>query len=312
VGAVDLDRVIQAAVDSVRLGLEAKEIRLQIAIDAEVETVPGDANRLQQILWNLLSNAVKFTGKGGRIDVVVAHRANFVEIKVKDTGKGIGADFLPYVFDPFRQADGTITRAQGGLGLGLAICRHLVELHGGWIDVASAGEACGATFTVAIPSAAADTRQDRSRPRTGSAGREPTPPSLKHPPQLLGLKVLAVDDDTDARHLVQTVLEECGSAVRVASNVAEAIRAIEEQVPDVLLSDIGMPGEDGYALIRRVRSLPPGRGGSVPAAALTAYTRAEDRVQVLDAGYTMHVPKPVGPDDLISVVTNLARLARRN
>jgi len=309
VSTVDLDRVIQAAVDSVRLGIEAKEIRLQVAIDSAVESVRGDANRLQQILWNLLSNAVKFTGKGGRIDVVVVHRTRFVEITVRDTGKGIGADFLPYVFDPFRQADGTITRAQGGLGLGLAICRHLVELHGGWIDVASAGETCGATFTVAIPAATAS--QDRSRPRTGSAGREPTPPPLERPPQLLGLKVLAVDDDTDARHLVQTVLEECGSAVRVASNVADAIRAIEEQVPDVLLSDIGMPGEDGYALIRRVRSLPPGRGGSVPAAALTAYTRAEDRVQVLDAGYTMHVPKPVGPDELISVVTNLARLAHR-
>ena len=306
IGTVEVERVIHAAVDAVRLGLEAKEIQLHVAVSGNLDPVRGDANRLQQVMWNLLSNAVKFTAKGGRVDVTVESKGTFIEIAVSDTGRGISADFLPYVFDPFRQADGAITRAQGGLGLGLAITRHLVELHGGWIQVRSGGEGRGATFTVSLPGAAIP--QSRAATRVSEAIA--TQPD--RPPQLRGLKVLAVDDDTDARQLVQTVLEECGSAVRVAASVAEALHAIEEQVPDVLLSDIGMPGEDGYALIRRVRSLPAREGGGVPAAALTAYTRAEDRVQVLDAGYTMHVPKPVAPEELIMVVLNLAQLARRN
>ncbi|HEY4185405.1 MAG TPA: ATP-binding protein [Polyangia bacterium] len=306
VGPVDIDRVLQAAVDSVRLGIEAKDLRLRVSMGGELDLLRGDVNRLQQVMWNLLSNAVKFTGKGGRIDVTVERRATAVEIKVADSGKGIGADFLPYVFDPFRQADGSITRAQGGLGLGLAISRHLVELHGGSIRVESAGDEQGATFTVSLPTA------PDALPRSHHGQPPRTALAEERPPQLLGLKVLAVDDDSDARHLVQTVLEECGSAVRLASTVAEAIEAFEEQIPDVLLSDIGMPGEDGYALIRRVRALSTRAGGGVPAAALTAYTRAEDRLKVLDAGYTVHVPKPVAPDELIAVVANLAQLARRS
>ena len=306
IGTVEIERVIHAAADSVRLGLDAKGLTLQITVHGDLGPVLGDANRLQQVLWNLLTNAVKFTPQGGRIDVAVERRGTFVQITVSDTGKGIRADFLPFVFDPFRQGDGTITRTQGGLGLGLAITRHLVELHGGAIQAQSAGEGQGATFTVSLPSAAVP-RARSERPSEGMAlARAP------QPPQLQGLKVLAVDDDLDARQLVQAVLQECGSIVRLAGSVGEALRAIEEEVPDVLLSDIGMPGEDGYALIRRVRTLPSRKGGNVPAAALTAYTRAEDRAQVLDAGFTVHLPKPVAPDDLITAVVNLAQLALRN
>ena len=306
VDSVEVERVIQAAADSVRLGLEAKELQLHIAVNGAPGPVLGDATRLQQVMWNLLSNAVKFTPKGGHIDVTAERRGTFVDIVVSDTGRGITADFLPYVFDPFRQGDGTITRAQGGLGLGLAISRHLVELHGGTIQAHSPGEGQGATFTVALPCAAAQ----QTRAQSGQPSEPISAGKLPRAPQLEGVKVLAVDDDADARQLIQVVLEECGAVVRVASSVAEAVRAIEEQVPDVLLSDIGMPGQDGYTLIRHVRALPPGAGGTVPAAALTAYTRAEDRIQALDAGFAMHVPKPVAPDELIDVVMNLTQMAR--
>jgi len=304
IGEVEIERAIHAAADSVRVALDAKELTLKITVNGEVGPVLGDANRLQQVLWNLLTNAVKFTPHGGRIDVTGERKGAFIQITVSDTGKGIRPDFLPFVFDPFRQGDGTITRTQGGLGLGLAITRHLVELHGGWIQAQSPGEGQGATFVVALPSAAVPrARAERASERIAATAQ-------LNPPQLQGLKVLVVDDDSDARQLVRAVLEEYGSTVRLASSAGEALRAIENEVPDVLLSDIGMPGEDGYSLIRRVRALPPRQGGAVPAAALTAYTRAEDRAQVLEAGFTVHVPKPVAPDELLATVAELAQRAR--
>jgi len=231
---------------------------------------------------------------------------------VTDDGQGIGADFLPHVFDPFRQADGTITRAHGGLGLGLAISRHLVEQHGGTIRAESDGPGRGARFTVSLPLVPAThwppSSADglRAAPGPGDAG---APVQPRGESALRGLKVLAVDDDPDARQLVRTILESFGSEVRLAGNVGEALQAISEQVPDVLLSDIGMPGEDGYALIRKVRQLPPVRGGTIPAAALTAYTQAEDRDQVLGAGFSVHLAKPIEPATLVAVVADLA-LAR--
>ncbi len=301
---VDLLRVIESAVDSVRPGFEGKDIKVRLPTPGDPVSVLGDANRIRQVLCNLLSNAVKFTGRGGQIDVRVVPDGASVDIEVQDSGKGIDAGFLPHVFDPFRQADGSITRAHGGLGLGLAISRHLVELHGGRIRAHSDGVGQGAIFVVTLPVGRTgylhdDTQPTPELPREVDNGRQ-------RPARLRGLRVLAVDDDSDARDLVRTVLEECGSIVRVAGTAADAMLAISEEVPDVLLSDIGMPGEDGYALIRRIRALPAARGGDVPAAALTAYTRAEDRRNVIGAGYTAHVAKPVEPTELIAVVAGLA------
>jgi PAS domain S-box-containing protein len=276
-------------------------------------TILGDANRLQQVFSNLLTNALKFTARGGRIDIRVDRRATSVDVEVRDDGKGISPDFLPRVFDPFRQADGSITRAQGGLGLGLAISRHLVEQHGGTIRAESDGLGRGARFTVSLPIGLARPPASAEGLRAladGGGGLDPADRGATVP--LRGLKVLAVDDDADARQLVRTILEEHGSTVRLASSVGEAMQAILDDVPDVLLSDIGMPGEDGYALIRKVRQLPAVRGGEIPAAALTAYTQAEDREQVLGAGFSLHVAKPIEPTALVAVVVDLARARARS
>jgi signal transduction histidine kinase/ActR/RegA family two-component response regulator len=304
---VDLMRVLDMAVDSVRPSIDSKSLDVRmparVGDGAGPVTVIGDSGRLRQVLCNLLSNAVKFTGGGGRIDILVRPMDAAIEIEIRDTGRGIDAAFLPHVFDPFRQADGSITRAHGGLGLGLSISRHLVELHGGKIHAHSDGVGRGATFVVTLP---IDAGGVHDTPAATTGTDTPAMNVANHPARLRGLKVLTVDDDPDARQLVQAVLEDCGSIVRVASTVAEAMRAIEEEIPDVLLSDIGMPGEDGYTLIRRVRALPAGRGGTVPAAALTAYARAEDRRNVLNAGYTIHLPKPLEPAALIAVVAQLA------
>jgi PAS domain S-box-containing protein len=306
VKVMNLAKVIDAAIDSLRPGANAKEIEIRRTLDPAATSFVGDAARLQQVVWNLLSNAVKFTPRGGKVDVALAREGSSVVLTVADNGKGIDASFLPFVFDPFRQADGSITRAHGGLGLGLAIARHLVELHGGRIEATSEGEGLGTTFTVRMPIAAlAQTNAATSALDAADVRPWPTPPQLE------GLKVLVVDDDDDARQLLQEILEACGSRVTTASSSAEAMSVFERQPPDVLLSDIGMPGEDGYALIRRVRALPVSRGGGVPAAALTAYARVEDRREVLSAGFMMHVPKPVEPEELVAVIASLARFSSR-
>jgi CheY-like chemotaxis protein len=267
--------------------------------------VSGDAGRLQQVLWNLMSNAVKFTPSGGRVRIALRERGSHVEIEVTDTGKGIEPRFLPHVFEPFRQADGGTTRSTGGLGLGLAIVKHIVELHGGAVEAMSEGMGRGSSFTVRLPVPAvrpASRVTGRNTAITGGA-------TDVGPPQLTGLHVLVVEDDVDAREMLRTVLEASGAEVTTEGTVGDALRAIERDVPDVLLSDIGMAEESGLDLIRRVRALPPERGGTIPAAALTAYARSEDRRSVLSAGFQLHVPKPIEPGELVTVVATLAKFA---
>lgn len=304
---VDLASVIEGAVESVRPAAEAKRIRLQRVLDTGPQVVSGDPERLQQVVWNLLSNAVKFTPKGGRVQVRLERINSHVEIVVSDTGRGINADVLPHVFERFLQADSSTTREHGGLGLGLAIVRHLAELHGGSVRAESAGEGQGATFTVDLPlmivrpSQPAVARDEERVHPTADTGER-----LVCPPELEGLHILFVDDEEDARALLTAILESCGARVTAVGSAQEALDALGREKFDVLLSDIGMPGEDGYWLIKRVRKLPPERGGQIRAAALTAYARAKDRLRVLRAGYQMHVPKPVEPAELAAVVANLA------
>ncbi|MBX3231274.1 MAG: response regulator [Labilithrix sp.] len=302
---VNLGRVIEAAIDSIRPAADAKEIQILERTDAEAQSVSGDPARLQQVVWNLLSNAVKFTPRGGRIDVELVREQESVEIAVTDTGRGIDARFIPHVFEPFRQEDASHTRSRGGLGLGLAITRQLVELHGGNIAAESEGEGKGATFRVQLPaggSAGAPALQ-----RTGRVRKFRIDSVFEQLPKLDGVHALVVDDEEDARTLVKTVLEELGARVTLAASVAEALAAVAREVPTVLVSDIGMPGQDGYDLIRALRALPPERGGAIPATALTAYARAEDRRRTIDAGFNMHVSKPVDPAELVAVVASLAR-----
>jgi signal transduction histidine kinase/CheY-like chemotaxis protein len=298
---VDAARVIDAAIEAARPAAEAKSVAIVASLDRSVPAVSGDPNRLQQIVWNLLSNAVKFTPANGRVEIGLAINQGHVEIRVEDTGRGIAPSFLPYVFDAFRQEDTAHTRSRGGLGLGLAITKQLVELHGGRIEAGSQGEGFGAVFRVHLPVPAV------ARTGDGPTSRRS---HFEKRAELEGLRVLVVDDDADARELVQAVLESSGCRVTVAEGADPALDAIAREVPDVLLSDVGMPGRDGYDLIREMRLLSPEKGGSVPAAALTAYARAEDRRRLLDAGFSMHLAKPVEPAELVAVVASLARFAR--
>jgi PAS domain S-box-containing protein len=301
---VDVGTVIGAAVDSVRHEAEAKNVTLQQFSDRNRAFAAADPTRLQQIVWNLLSNAVKFTPSGGQVQVSARAEGGWIEISVMDTGRGIAPRFLPYVFEPFRQQDGSYRRVHGGLGLGLAIARQLVELHGGQITAFSEGEGYGATFTVQLPAAI--------EPEVAGPPSERATASRSAPlPQLAGLHVLVVDDAPDARALVSHLLTDCGCTVSTAASVDEAMAAFRQQRPDILLSDVGMPGRDGYDLIREVRALSKDQGGEVPAAALTAYARGEDRRQLLQAGYSVHLPKPIDPDELIAVVVSLTRFRDR-
>ncbi|HEY2405101.1 MAG TPA: ATP-binding protein, partial [Polyangiaceae bacterium] len=303
---VDLASVVNAALESAKPSIDAKGMTLRTDLELHAGSLLGDPSRLQQVIWNLLSNAVKFTDRGGQLELSLRRDGEMVELRVRDTGKGISPQFLPHVFDPFRQADGRITRSYGGLGLGLSICRHIIELHGGQISAESAGEGSGSTFIVRLPVSVGHHVSETDRISRLPAAED----AFERPPVLRGLKVLVVDDDEDARLLVERILEECGSQVASAASVPQAMAAIGTAPPDVLVSDIGMPGEDGFDLIRKVRALPAPQGGQVPAIALTAYTRAQDRRQLLNAGYMMHVPKPVEPAELVSVVASLARWQR--
>jgi signal transduction histidine kinase len=294
---IELVPVVEAGLDAVRPSAEAKEIQLDVKLDPIESKVLGDPDRLQQVVWNLSSNAVKFTPKGGRIEVRLCRAESHVHLSVKDNGKGITADFLPYVFDRFRQADSTSTRKYGGLGLGLAIVRHLVELHGGTVHAESPGPDQGATFTVRLP--LMEERVEPAKPGQGTEGRDASV-------RLDGVKVLVVDDELDMRDFLSVSLRQYGADVTALASVGEAVEALEREKPDVLVSDIGMPGEDGYALIRKVRALGPERGGQVPAAALTGFAQDEDTTRVLSAGYQVHLPKPVEPSQLAQVVGTLA------
>jgi PAS domain S-box-containing protein len=301
---IDPSSFIEAAIEALHPAAEAKGVRLQKVMDTGVSSIAGDPARLQQVVWNLLSNAIKFTPRGGRVQVRFERIDSHVEIAVSDTGQGISKKFLPHVFDRFRQADQSTTREYGGLGLGLAIVRHLVELHGGTVRAESHGEGKGATFTVMLPLLTVyhlDAGVERVHPKALDTTLSP-----ECPERLDGLKVLVVDDEADTRELLNVVLGRCGAEVTTAGSVVEALDLLERLRPDVLVSDIGMAGEDGYDLIRKVRALPAEQGGRVPALALTAYARTEDRLRVLRSGYQMHIPKPVELTELVAIVANLA------
>jgi signal transduction histidine kinase len=305
--AVDLAGVIHAAVAILQSAAAAKNIHVEVALTHSAGSVLGDPVRLQQVVWNLLSNAIKFTPRGGRVEIQLRRIDSRFEITVSDTGPGVDEAFLPFAFDPFRQADGSTTRKHGGLGLGLAIVRHLVELHGGTIEAGNRADGQGAWFTFALPvmaSRQADETLTKAIAPPPADGDDPAP--VKHLPPLDGLKVLVVDDDADARLLLSAILEQCGAQVVAQASSAAALASLQQFKPNILVSDIGLPEEDGYELIEKVRSLEPERGGGIPAVALTAYARAEDRLRALAAGYNLHVPKPVEPAELAIVIANLA------
>jgi PAS domain S-box-containing protein len=307
VATLELLTVIEPAVEAIRPAAEAKEIRLQTLFDTNAGPISGDADRLQQVFWNLLSNAVKFTPKHGRVQIRLEQINSHVEITISDTGKGIDPEFIPHVFDRFRQADQTTTRRQGGLGLGLSIVRQLVEMHGGTIEAESEGEGKGTSFIVKLPRLIAIPRTEKEEEKRVHPTASKEYLSIDCAPELTGLRVLIVDDEADARELLKQVLEMCGSEVATTGSAAEALAALEAESFDVLVSDIGMPEEDGYTLINKVRLLPPEKGGRIPAVALTAYARVEDRVRALTSGFQVHVPKPVEPVELVAVIASLAK-----
>jgi CheY-like chemotaxis protein/two-component sensor histidine kinase len=304
---VQLSDVIEAAIQTVAPAATARSIRIEKVLDPRAGPVRGDPARLQQVVWNLLANAIKFTPKGGKAQVTLERVNSHVELSVTDNGEGIAAEFLPHVFDRFRQGDGTTTRRHGGLGLGLSIAKCLIEMHGGSIRAKSPGVSLGATFTVILPLSAAhpyaDDRGPRLHPRGYQAiGTEEAAPATT----LDGLRVLIVDDEEDARFLIRRVLEGCGALVSDVASASEGLVAMGVFRPDVLVSDIGMPDVDGYEFIARVRALGETGGGKIPAVALTAFARSEDRTRALLAGYLVHVSKPVEPSELIATVASAA------
>ncbi|HZS08823.1 MAG TPA: ATP-binding protein [Blastocatellia bacterium] len=305
--AVELGSVTQAAVDAMRPAADARGIHLEMVPAAGECPVTGDPERLQQVVVNLLSNAIKFTPKGGRAEVRLESAAPHARITVSDTGQGIKPEFLPHVFERFRQADASSTRQHGGLGLGLTIVRQMVELHGGTVRAESPGKGLGATFTVELPLVqprAAGRRQTES-PDPPESPDEKSANRRAPAPYLAGLRVMLVDDDRDICEMLTIALTQCGAEVKAFSSAAETLEALGRWQPDVLVADIGMPDEDGYSLIRKVRALAPERGGRVPAMALTAYAGAEDRRHVLEAGFQMHVAKPVLPIELAGIIARL-------
>lgn len=302
---VDLTTVISAAVDTLRPAADAKQIRVYVVLDYGAGLVLGDPVRLQQIVWNLLSNAIKFTPKSGSIKVFLERVNSHLEVTVSDTGPGIDKEFLPFVFERFRQADSSTTKKYGGLGLGLAIVRQLVELHGGTVEAANHQESSGAIFTVTLPIMV--TRQQTARQSTEVVHLNTLGSGIDEfdcPRELDGIKILAVDDEPDARFLLTTILEQCGAEVKTCESAAAALALLKEFKPDILVSDIGMPEEDGYTLIKKIRAAEAGRK-RIPAVALTAFARVEDRLKALSAGYNMHVPKPVEPMELMMVIASL-------
>ncbi len=295
---VPLASVISAAIDTVCLAVEAKSIHLNVRLDPNVAPVLGDATRLQQVVWNLLTNAIKFTPAGGQITVELIQQQNQAQIQVKDTGKGIHPDFLPFVFEHFRQEDGATTRKFGGLGLGLAIVRQIIELHGGTVSVTSPGEGQGATFTVCIPFAS-------------GIGEAPDPIRLSQSNvDLSGVQILVVDDEADSREFIAFALQEAGAIVQVAATGAEALQLFTQSPPDLLISDIGMPEMDGYMLIRHIRDLTAQQGRDVPAIALTAYAGEADEQRSHFVGFQKHIPKPIDPVAGIAAISELIRFSK--
>jgi PAS domain S-box-containing protein len=300
--------IAAAAVDTVRPAAEAKQIRIDMDLDRAAGMVSGDANRLQQVIWNLLTNALKFTPRGGHVKVGVQRDGDHIAISVADSGIGIAPGFLDHVFERFRQADATTTRQHGGLGLGLAIVKHLVEQHGGTVGVASAGEGRGASFTVRLPRRPG--RSERSDHAATSAGAGPRVGSRAAAHDLSGLQVLVVDDEDDARELIKRILADCNADVLTAATATEALHLLQHARPDLMVSDLGMPEVDGYGLLDRIRALGPARGGDLPAIALTAFARSEDRIKALSSGFLAHISKPVEPNELIAKVAAMGAAHR--
>jgi signal transduction histidine kinase/CheY-like chemotaxis protein len=304
---VQLPLIIDNAVATVQPAADAKGVRIQTLVDFGVGPISGDPDRLQQVLWNLLANAVKFTGRGGRVQVRLERVSSHVEVTVSDTGVGIAPEFLPYVFERFRQADAGTTRKAGGLGLGLAIVRHYVEMHGGTVEATSPGENAGATFRVRLPLMIVHARAaepPRQHPHTMSGD------PLAGLDDLTGVRAAAIDDEADALSLLRVVLEAAGAVVMTYTSGLAALEGIPLEHPDVLIVDIGMPEMDGYDFIRRLRALPDGAMRDLPAAALTAFARAEDRTRALQSGFEIHLAKPVDPGELVAAVATLVRRAR--
>jgi CheY-like chemotaxis protein/nitrogen-specific signal transduction histidine kinase len=300
--------VIRAAVDVVTPTADAKGIRLQSVLDPRAGPISGDPERLQQVMWNLLSNSIKFTPRGGRVQVRLTRVDSSVEITVSDTGQGIAPEFLPYVFERFRQADNTTTRRHGGLGLGMAITRHIVELHGGTIRAESPGEGLGATFVVRLPVMILHTPEPEANAERGTSPDETQPRQAAA--KLDGIHVLVVDDERDALELLTTVLTQSGAVVTAASGAAEALERLQAAEPDLLVSDIEMANEDGYSLIRKVRAWEGEQGRRIPAIALTAHARPSDRLRALAEGFQIHMPKPVEPAELVLAIANLTNRGR--
>ncbi|OUL19226.1 hybrid sensor histidine kinase/response regulator [Nostoc sp. T09] len=290
---VNLLSVVEATAETLRPAAEAKSVKVQFVLDRNLGMIPGNANRLQQICWNLLSNAIKFTPKGGQVIVRLQKVDSYAQLQVADTGIGISADFLPHVFEYFRQADASTTRSTGGLGLGLAVSRYLVEMHGGTLEVTSPGEGQGATFTVMLPF------------RSAQMQIEPTPAPLDFTGELRGIKAIVIDDQTDSRELIAFVLEQQGAEVISAGSASEALEKLAQYKPDILITDISMPDEDGYTLLEKVRTLLQKQGANLPALAITAYARAEDQQQAISAGFQQHLAKPIDPSELVKAVLSL-------
>jgi signal transduction histidine kinase/CheY-like chemotaxis protein len=303
VQAVEPASIIESLLQTVKPAAAAKDIRVEKILDPAAGPISGDPGRLQQIVWNLLSNAIKFTQRGGKVQVALKRINSHIEISVADTGIGFKREFLPHVFERFWQADGSTTRQHGGLGLGLSIVKHLVELHGGMVHATSPGEGQGATFIVQLPVTAVQKtlKEKRLHPKVQSVAAT----EFKQP-DLSGIKVLVVDDDVDARDLISYILQDCGAGVITASSAKEALTLLAEQVPDILVSDIGMPEMDGYELIKQVRAFEQNSGRRIPSVALTAFARSEDRTRALQAGFLMHVAKPVESDEFLATVASIA------
>ena len=300
---IDLPAVLNESIDTVRATAEAKGIRLHTLVDPRAGPISGDPDRLLQVFWNLLNNAIKFTPKGGQVEVLLERVNSHVEVSVIDTGEGIAPEFLPYVFDRFQQGDASTTRRHGGLGLGLAIVKQLVELHGGYVRVKSGGIGKGTSFTVHLPLIALSSEPDKERRHFRATPRENRPlPDVS----LAKVHVLIVDDEVDAREFVKRLLEMAGATVSIASSASEAIERILARRPDVLVCDLGMPEEDGYSLIRELRVLEESQDSVLPAVALTAYARSEDRTRAIRCGFQNHLAKPVEPAELLAVVSSLA------
>lgn len=303
VSSVELASVVKAVVEDARLAAEDKDIRLEVVLDPDPCLISGDPDRLQQVVRNLLSNAIKFTPKGGRVQLRLKRANTHAEIIVSDTGIGIEPEFLPHVFERFRQAD-SVRKSYSGLGLGLAIARYIVELHGGTIRAESAGKGQGATFTIRLPLGPVSLEASDIGPKVRDV-------SFDNPTALEGLRLLIVDDEADARELLTLVLENCGAEVTAVASAAEALDALEQAKPDALISDIAMPGDEGYDLIRKIRALEPERGGGISAVALTAHAGPEDRMRALSAGYQAHIPKPFEPAQLVAVIASLVGRSAR-